>query len=82
MHELGHKRIHLLKIDIEGGEYPVVEDILHAGIDIDQLLVEFHHWLPEFDPAQTRRAVQMLNDHRYRIFYISQTGREYSFVKT
>jgi FkbM family methyltransferase len=40
MSELGHTRIDVLKIDIEGEEYNVLSDI--GGIPISQILVEFH----------------------------------------
>jgi FkbM family methyltransferase len=46
MNELNHKRVDLLKLDIEGAEIGVLNDML---IDIDclptLLLVEFHDWL-------------------------------------
>src|SRR6266545_3033028 len=45
MAELGHDRIDLLKMDIEGSEYPVIDDMLRSGLDVRQLLVEFHHRL-------------------------------------
>lgn len=38
---LGSRRIDLLKIDIEGAEYPVLDALLEADLDIGQLLVEF-----------------------------------------
>lgn len=41
MRELGHSRIDLLKIDVEGAEYRVLEDVLRSGLDIPQLAVEF-----------------------------------------
>ena len=82
MNELGHRKIDLLKMNIEGGEYSAIEDALRSGTRIDQVLVQFHHWLPGFTSSQTRRAVDMLNDHGYKIFNISETGRDYSFIKT
>ena len=43
MRDLGHERLDVLKMDIEGAEYEVVADVLASGIDIGQLLIEFHH---------------------------------------
>src|SRR5262245_14315827 len=37
---LGHQRIDVLKIDIEGGEYAVLDDLLRSGPAVRQLLVE------------------------------------------
>jgi hypothetical protein len=41
MRELGHSRIDLLKLDIEGAEYQVVQSLLDDGIDVGILCVEF-----------------------------------------
>jgi FkbM family methyltransferase len=46
MAELGHERIDLLKLDIEGAEYDAIDDILADRIEVAQLLVEFHHRWP------------------------------------
>lgn len=78
---LGHERIDLLKMDIEGAEYPVIEDLLTSGIEVHQLLVEFHHRFPNAGRPQTERAVALLQDAGYRIFSISPWGREYSFIQ-
>jgi len=43
MKELKHERIDILKVDIEGAEYDVFEEIFSSGFpDIDQILVEVH----------------------------------------
>ncbi len=41
--ELGHKKIDVLKMDIEGAEYEVVHCILKSEIRPKMLLIEFHH---------------------------------------
>ncbi len=41
MAELGHTRLNLLKIDIEGAEYQVIESIVADRIEVDILCVEF-----------------------------------------
>ena len=49
--ELGHTRIDILKIDIEGGEMAALTEILASGLlrklEVKQLLVEFHLWSDE-----------------------------------
>jgi FkbM family methyltransferase len=80
MQMLGHERIELLKMDIEGAEYDVIADMLSDGIEVRQLLVEFHHRWPQLGINKTRRAVQMLNKAGYRLFNISPSGEEYSFM--
>ncbi len=52
--ELDLKNIDLLKLNIEGGEYDVLERLLETGRikDVDCLMVQFHEWL---DNANWRR---------------------------
>ncbi len=50
MKQLGHDHIDLLKMDIEGSEYDVLDDIQESKIQINQLLVEFHHNFPGLGP--------------------------------
>ena len=80
MRELGHTHIDVLKIDIEGGEYEVLDDILASHIPIKQILVEFHHRWNGIGMGKTKQAIQKLNAAGYKIFYISPSGEEYSFI--
>jgi FkbM family methyltransferase len=80
MKELGHTRIDLLKMDIEGAEYDVIDDLVNGAIPIRQLCIEFHHRWPEIGVTKTRRAIDGLRASGYRIFYTSETGEEYSFL--
>lgn len=41
--ELRHDLIDVLKMDIEGSEHVVLDDILGSGVKIKQILIEFHH---------------------------------------
>lgn len=43
MNEQKLDRIDLLKIDIEGFEYGVLDDLLAAHLNVRQICVEFHH---------------------------------------
>jgi FkbM family methyltransferase len=81
MQELNHSRIDILKMDIEGSEYQVVEDILDSQIEIYQILIEFHHRFSNIDVQLTKNAIQNLNNHPYKIFYSSPLGEEYCFIK-
>ena len=79
---LGHQKIDVLKMDIEGAEYEVIENIVELEhVSIGQILVEFHHFYPDVPRRQTRNAVHLLNASGYCIFHISPSGHEYSFVK-
>ena len=80
MHDLGHDRLDLLKMDIEGFEYPVVDDLVDSGIRPGQLLIEFHHKMYTHEAADTERAVTRLDSFGYDLFWVSDVGHEYAFV--
>jgi FkbM family methyltransferase len=81
MEKLQHKHIDLLKMDIEGEEYPVLENILNDNIQISQIIIEFHHRFKNIGIKKTKNAVKLLNDHNFKIFSISSLGEDYSFIK-
>jgi FkbM family methyltransferase len=80
MADLGHTYLDLLKMDIEGAEYSVIEDVLSADVEIRQILVEFHHRFDAIPRDATRDALARLCKASYRIFYVSPNGEEYSLV--
>jgi FkbM family methyltransferase len=80
MHKLGHDKIDLLKMDIEGTEYDVIEDLSTNNLRPRQLLAEFHHGMYGITRDKTVIALRRLNAMGYRIFSISPSGREYSFL--
>jgi hypothetical protein len=80
--ELGHNRIDVLKLDIEGAEYEVIPQILAGELLPVQLLVEFHYFeQPQLRLAQTAQLIQRLNTAGYRVFARSPVGYEFSFVR-
>lgn len=80
MSDLGDSHIDYLKMDIEGSEYLVIPDILSRKIFPKFLSIEFHHNMFGFSAKQTRNSIQMLEEHGFKIYYVSSTGREYGFV--
>jgi FkbM family methyltransferase len=81
MQMLKHEHIDILKLDIEGAEYKAIDDILQSNIDISQILMEIHHRFDNFNVSDTINLFNKLNTAGYKIFYISPTGEEYSFIK-
>jgi FkbM family methyltransferase len=71
----------LLRMDIEGAEYAVLEDMLASEFLPRQLLVEFHHRFPEIGLEATRSAIAGLRAAGYRIAAVSDTGREVTFLR-
>jgi len=78
--KLGHKNIDLLKMDIEGAEYEVFENLLSSTLRPKQILVEFHHRFKGIGTTKTVNAVNALHENGYLIAHISATGREMCFV--
>jgi FkbM family methyltransferase len=78
--ELGHSHIDILKMDIEGTEYEVIEDILNSKISITQILIEFHDRFVENGMAKSMRAVKKFNDSGFEIFAISESFEEVSLI--
>lgn len=79
--ELGHTHIDILKMDIEGAEYDVIENILNTNISITQILIEFHDRFVENGKARTQQAIQKLNAHGFEIFAVSDSFEEVSFIR-
>jgi FkbM family methyltransferase len=82
MRDLGHERIDLLKMDIEGAEYDVLRTLEEDGIYPEQVLVEFHHRFFPDGIERTRSAIQCLNELQYRLVAVSSSGEEYTFMRS
>jgi FkbM family methyltransferase len=80
MQMLGHEHIDLLKMDIEGCEYDVIGNLSAERIRIPQICVEFHHRWPEIGNRKTDVAIEQLRSIGYRLFDVSPSGEEFSFV--
>jgi FkbM family methyltransferase len=77
---LGHKNIDILKMDIEGAEYLVLESIFENNIKINQILVEFHDRFFPDGRDRTKQAIKLLYQKGYYIFGISDSLEEISFI--
>ena len=77
--DLRHETLDVLKMDIEGCEYEVIDDLLSLDFRPTQLLVEFHHKVLNMGLAKTKTYFERLVAAGYRPFYISGNGNEFSF---
>ena len=77
---LGHERIDVLKMDIEGAEMEALPDVLQSGLPVGQLLVEFHYNYPAISFRDTVALMQSIREHGFRILWISERGYEFSFI--
>ena len=76
-----HDHLDLLKIDIEGAEYEVLDQIINQSISINQIVVEFHPHLIISGRRKTFEILDLLKRHGYLCFAISNSYLEYSFLK-
>jgi FkbM family methyltransferase len=91
MKERGHTRIDLLKLDIEGAEYAVLDDMLSCRLDVRQIVLEFHPHLANIEHhawmigrtgwKRTQGALEALRESGYRVFFVSQRGTDLSFLR-
>lgn len=79
---LGVEYVEVLKMDIEGAEYPVIREGIESGAlsKVNQLLVEFHHHMPAFSVAETKSAVAALRKNGWKIAWLSPSHHEVLFV--
>jgi Methyltransferase domain len=75
-----HKKIDLLKLDIEGFEYGVLKDVLNnKNLEIGQIVLEFHGWMKGIPRSLDRIWKRELLKKNYRLFY--KDIDNYTYVK-
>jgi len=73
-----HDRIDLLKIDIEGAEYDVIDHLLSHKLRVRQVLVEFHHnILPGIPRSKSIRYILKMVRAGYKL--LKQDGANHTF---
>ncbi len=79
---LGHTDmpLTLVKLDIEGGEYAVIDQLV-ADPRITQVLIEFHHRLSPGGARDTEAAAVALEAGGFRAIHRSPYGPEYVFLR-
>jgi len=80
MERFGHDHLAILKLDIEGAEFDLLEVwIKRRWFPMDQLLVEFHHRFVPEGPARLRRVLEGLKECG---FVVARTvnDQEYTFL--
>lgn len=77
--EIKVDKIDIMKMDIEGSEYKVIENMLQGGVFPKQILIEYHHFFDSLTNKDTKNSIKLLLDNGYDLFYID--GYNYSFIK-
>lgn len=81
LNELKPERIDVLKMDIEGSEYDVIDDVVTSAIPITQILIEFHHRFPGRSLKDTESAIAKLKHKGYSLAAVSSKKEEFTFVR-
>ncbi|MGB5920016.1 FkbM family methyltransferase [Arcobacter sp.] len=77
MEKLNHKKIDLLKLDVEGAEYDVIDNLISSKLDIHILYIEFHE-IENFI-EKTKKSVKDLSQLGYKVIDIKK--RDILFIK-
>lgn len=78
---VGTNWVDLLKLDVEGAEYEVIDSLRRSTFDrVGQLVVEFHHHcLPSVAPEQTMDSVRRLKSFGFHAYTLD--GVNYLFYR-
>lgn len=87
----GDRRIDVLKLDIEGGEFEVLQSILEHELDVRQIALEFHPHIANLRHHQSLQGrygwllcaewCQRLADMGYELVYVSPRGTEHTWAR-
>lgn len=83
MNDLGHTSIDLLKIDIEGAEYKVIQSIIDNNIEVKVICVEFDEAFNPMDAnfkGRIRESINSLIKIGYILVHVDHPGN-YTLVK-
>jgi FkbM family methyltransferase len=81
MRMLGHQRIDVLKLDVEGSEFEAIPDLLASGIAVDQLLVEIHYQFRSRSFRQGLDLIDRIKCHGLDCIHVSPRGYEFAFLR-
>ena len=80
MKQNGHTHIDLLKLDIEGSEYDVIDNLLDRGIPVRQVCADFDYgYVPGVRRSQAIRSIVKMAARGYRLLH--QDGSNHLFMR-
>lgn len=82
MTDLGHEEIDLLKMDIEGTEFRVVEDIVNKNIPVKQICLEFHDRFFENGIDKLESMMRQLRMNNYELIYSDKKNCTITLIRT
>jgi len=78
--ENAHNYIDIIKMDIEGAEFIVLENLNLQKLNCGQILIEFHEKFLKNGKKRLNNIINKMNKNGYYCFAISKDGQEYSFL--
>jgi FkbM family methyltransferase len=78
--ENNHSYIDIIKMDIEGSEFSVLQSLNWDEINCGQIVIEFHERFFKNEKTLINKAIKKLRENNYYCFAVSSTNQEYSFV--
>jgi len=69
MYANNHDHIDLLKMDIEGFEYEILDSCLRIGLNIKQICVEFHDFYPNISKLKTFHTITHLKQNGFTLIH-------------
>jgi FkbM family methyltransferase len=84
MKELGHPHIDYLKLDIEGAEFDVLENVIEEYLDVKIIYVEYHYNninTPFKNIQRIHNSLNNLSLHGFHIIH-NNKNRYYTLIKT
>ncbi len=81
MKELEHDRVDILKMDIEGAEFDVLEELVASGANVSQIIVDFHNRYLRDGKDKLKRCLKTMDNAGYKIFAINEYNEAISFIK-
>lgn len=66
---IGVQQIDILKLDLEGAEYSLLESVTRRDLEsFSQIFIEFHHHCTDFTRKDTRKMVKKITSNGFRMF--------------
>lgn len=77
----GHAHIDLLKMDIEGSEFDVIDDILDTKLDIHQITLEFHPQMISNGNKKVNNAIRKMERAGYKVIFYDPSENCCTLIK-
>ncbi len=79
MKEIGVESIDLLKMDIEGSEFEVLENMFSEEIYPRQMVIDFHHLILKGGLKKLENILNRIKDD-YDLFYADEADKAMTFM--